>query len=48
MTNVFDVEIIPEPDTGYEIFGKYTPDGWIVNYSEFSLDKWYYEEAVGI
>ena len=48
MTNVFDIEIIPEPDTGYEIFGKYTPDGWIVNYSEFSLDKWYYEEAVGI
>lgn len=34
-TNTCDIEIIPEKNTGYEIFGKFTGSLWIVNYSEF-------------
>lgn len=36
-TNTSDIELIPEPSAGYEIFAKYNGEIWIVDYSEYSL-----------
>lgn len=38
-TNTCDIEIIPEKNTGYEVFGKFTGSLWIVNYSEFIVSE---------
>lgn len=38
-TNTCDIEVIPEANTGYEIFGKYNGSIWIVNYSEYTVSE---------
>jgi len=38
-TNTCDIEIIPEVNTGYEIFGKYNGSIWIINYSEYTVSE---------
>lgn len=38
-TNTCDIEVIPEVNTGYEIFGKYNGSIWIVNYSEYTVSE---------
>lgn len=38
-TNTSDIEVIPEANTGYEIFGKYNGEIWIVNYSEYTVSE---------
>ena len=38
-TNTCDIEIIPEPNTGYEIYAKYNGSIWIVNYSEYTVSE---------
>ena len=38
-TNTSDIEIIPEANTGYEIFGKFNGSIWIVNYSEYTVSE---------
>lgn len=38
-TNTCDIECIPEANTGYEIFGKFNGDIWIVNYSEYTVSE---------
>ena len=38
-TNTCDIEVIPEESTGYEIFGKYNGEIWIVNYSEYTVSE---------
>lgn len=38
-TNTCDIEIIPEANTGYEIFGKYNGSIWIINYSEYTVSE---------
>ena len=38
-TNTSDIEVIPELNTGYEIFGKYNGEIWIVNYSEYTVSE---------
>lgn len=38
-TNTSDIEVIPEATTGYEIFGKYNGEIWIVNYSEYTVSE---------
>ena len=38
-TNTSDIEVIPEPHTGYEVFGKYNGSIWIVNYSEYTVSE---------
>lgn len=38
-TNTSDIECIPEANTGYEIFGKYNGEIWIVNYSEYTVSE---------
>ena len=38
-TNTCDIELIPEKNTGYEIFGKFNGSIWIVNYSEYTVSE---------
>lgn len=38
-TNTCDIEIIPEKNTGYEVFGKFNGSIWIVNYSEYTVSE---------
>lgn len=38
-TNTSDIEVIPESNTGYEIFGKFNGSIWIVNYSEYTVSE---------
>lgn len=38
-TNTCDIEVIPEANTGYEIFGKYNGEIWIINYSEYTVSE---------
>lgn len=38
-TNTCDIEVVPEVNTGYEIFGKYNGSIWIVNYSEYTVSE---------
>ena len=38
-TNTCDIELIPEINTGYEIFGKFNGSIWIVNYSEYTVSE---------
>ena len=38
-TNTCDIECIPEANTGYEIFGKFNGEIWIVNYSEYTVSE---------
>lgn len=38
-TNTSDIEVIPEPHTGYEVFGKFNGSIWIVNYSEYTVSE---------
>ncbi len=38
-TNTCDIEVIPEINTGYELFGKYNGSIWIVNYSEYIVSE---------
>lgn len=38
-TNTSDIEVIPEANTGYEIFGKFNREIWIVNYSEYTVSE---------
>ena len=38
-TNTCDIEFVPEANTGYEIFGKYNGEIWIVNYSEYTVSE---------
>lgn len=38
-TNTCDIDVIPESNTGYEIFGKFNGDIWIVNYSEYTVSE---------
>ena len=38
-TNTSDIEVIPEANTGYEIFGKYNGEIWIVKYSEYTVSE---------
>ena len=38
-TNTCDIEVVPETNTGYEIFGKYNGLVWIVNYSEYIVSE---------
>ena len=38
-TNTSDIEVVPEANTGYEIFGKYNGSVWIVNYSEYTVSE---------
>lgn len=39
ITNTCDIEVIPDKNTGYEIFGKYNGSIWIVNYSEYTVSE---------
>lgn len=34
-TNTSDIEVIPEPNCYYDIFGKYNGSIWLLNYSEY-------------
>ena len=36
-TNTSDIELIPEANTGYEIYAKYNGTIWIVNYSDYTV-----------
>lgn len=36
-TNTSDIDLIPEPNTGYEIYAKYNGSIWIVKYSEYTV-----------
>lgn len=38
-TNTCDIEFVPEPHTGYEVFGKFNGSIWIVNYSEYTVSE---------
>lgn len=38
-TNTCDIEVIPEANTGYEIFGMYNGSIWIINYSEYTVSE---------
>ena len=38
-TNTCDIEVIPEVNTGYEIFGMYNGSIWIINYSEYTVSE---------
>lgn len=38
-TNTCDIECIPEVNTGYEIYGAYNGEIWIVNYSEYTVSE---------
>ena len=38
-TNTTDLEIIPESNTHYEIFGSYNGSVWLVNYSEYLVSE---------
>lgn len=38
-TNTCDIEFVPEPHTGYEVFGKFNGLIWIVNYSEYTVSE---------
>ncbi|MBO5743437.1 MAG: hypothetical protein J6R68_04060, partial [Clostridia bacterium] len=38
-TNTCDIEVVPEANTGYEIFGKYNGSIWIVNYGEYIVSE---------
>jgi hypothetical protein len=38
-TNTSDIEVVPEANTGYEIFGKFNGSIWIVNYSEYTVSE---------
>lgn len=34
-----EFDLIPAPNTGYEIFGKYNGSIWIINYSEYTVSE---------
>ena len=36
-TNTSDIELIPEANTGYEVYAKYNGTIWIVNYSDYTV-----------
>lgn len=36
-TNTSDIELIPEANTGYEVYAKYNGAIWIVNYSDYTV-----------
>ena len=38
-TNTCDIEVIPETNTGYEIFGMFNGSIWIINYSEYTVSE---------
>jgi len=38
-TNTCDIEIIPEKNTGYEVFGKFNGTIWVVGYSEYIVSE---------
>ncbi len=38
-TNTCDIEVIPEVNTGYEIFGSFNGSIWIVGYSEYTVSE---------
>lgn len=38
-TNTSDIDLVPEPNTGYEIYAKYNGDIWILGYSEYTITK---------
>lgn len=39
ITNTCDIEVVPEVNTGYEIFGKFNGDIWVVNYDEYTVSE---------
>lgn len=38
-TNTSDIDIIPEVNTGYEVYAKYNGSIWIVKYSEYTVTE---------
>ena len=38
-TNTCDIEVIPETNTGYEIYGMFNGSIWIINYSEYTVSE---------
>ena len=38
-TNTCDIELIPEANTHYEIFGKFNGSIWLINYSEYTVSE---------
>ena len=38
-TNTSDIDLIPEANTGYEIYAKYNGSIWIVKYSEYTVSE---------
>lgn len=39
ITNTCDIDIVPEANTGYEIFGMHNGLIWIINYSEYTVSE---------
>jgi hypothetical protein len=38
-TNTSDIEVIPEPNCYYDIFGKFNGSIWLLNYSEYTVSE---------
>lgn len=38
-TNTSDIDLVPEPNAGYEIYAKYNGEIWILGYSEYTIAK---------